>query len=341
MRDNSVPEADATTSHAVGEGLRCQVLQRPARFSIYACDKFRRHLRTGGDGFTVSIRGPSLVWPSLHDCEDGTYECEWQASVSGTYLVSVMLQGEHIAGSPWPARAISPGADPAQCRIRAGTSPIHAIAGGLACFDIEFFDALGQGVAMESMELDAVLRVAEACAVQVHPAKSGKKKGAESAERTYLLMSAHESPETYPERKCRASVTVETAGEYRLHVLMQPNHTPLLGSPLVLHVRPAAPAPSTTRCLATTSEKRMLAGQKRTFSVRTHDAYGNPCDHGGARVALSVPEVVSCSVVDMGTGVYEVEWWCTASGLYDVAVLLDGVPISEGSPLTLLRYHRW
>ena len=62
-----------------------QVLQRPARFLIYACDRFRRHLRSGGDAFTVSIRGPSLVWPTISDHQDGSYEVEWQATVSGVY----------------------------------------------------------------------------------------------------------------------------------------------------------------------------------------------------------------------------------------------------------------
>lgn len=353
-RDVAAPEADAAASHAVGEGLRCQVLHRPARFSIFACDRFRRHLRTGGDPFTVSIRGPSLVWPSLNDCEDGTYECEWQASVSGTYLVTVLLHGEHIAGSPWPARAIAPGADPQQCRVRAGTSPIHATAGEGACFDLEFFDALGEGVAMEPLEMEAVLRTAEACAVRVTPemkkkrTKRGGTGGASSPppgshadyveaspERLYLLMHAVETPETYPERKCRAAVTVEKAGEYRLHVLMQPNHQPLQGSPLTLHVRPGAACAAHSKCLATSSERRMRAGQRRTFLVRTYDAFGNRCDMGGARLALSVPESVSCSVVDKGNGLYEVEWSSTLSGLYDVSILIDGVPLSFGSPLTL------
>ena len=62
-----------STSHAAGEGLRVQVLSRPARFMIYACDRHRRHLHTGGDGFTVSVRGPSFVYPSLSDHEDGTH----------------------------------------------------------------------------------------------------------------------------------------------------------------------------------------------------------------------------------------------------------------------------
>jgi hypothetical protein len=316
-------------SHAVGEGLRCQVLQRPARFSIYACDRYRQHLRSGGDAFTVSIRGASLVWPSLHDNEDGTYECEWQASVSGVYLVSVMLHGEHICGSPWAARAIAPGADPSQCRLRAGSSPVHAVAGLPACFDVrvsrsveiaerasacaranrtphrraqvEFYDALGQGVAMEPSELRTVLKTAEAYAVRMHP------KGAvKSAERMRLLLSAHESAEAYPERHCRASVTVEVAGDFLLHVLMQPNHQPLLGSPLKLHVSPAAPSAVQSLVEAKQSETRMRAGERRTVLVHTRDAWGNACKRGGANLAVSVSEAVECTVLDLGSGIYEV-----------------------------------
>lgn len=76
------------------------------------------------------------MWPTLHDNEDGTYECEWQASVSGTYIVAVFLHGEHIAGSPWAAKAISPGADPQQCRLRPTTSPVYVTAGASAPFEV-------------------------------------------------------------------------------------------------------------------------------------------------------------------------------------------------------------
>ena len=296
-------EADAETSHAVGEGLRCQVLQRPARFSVFACDRFGGHLCTGGDAFTVSIRGPSLVWPSLHDNEDGSYECEWQASVSGVYMVAVMLQGEHIAGSPWAARAIAPGADPSQCRVRTGSSPVHGVAGLPACFDIEFFDALGQGIAMEPPELQTVLKTAEACAVRVKHKGNKAQQGPESV---HLLLSAHEGDDRYPEQRCRASVTVESAGHYQLHVLMQPNRQPLQGSPLELHVRPGAPSAARSAVLAQASEKRARAGQRRTFTIQTQDAWGNVCDAGGARVAISVPEAVQATLTDLNDGNYEV-----------------------------------
>ena len=267
---------------------------------------------------------------AFHDNEDGTYECEWQASVSGVYLVSVMLHGEHIAGSPWAARAIAPGADPSQCRLRAGSAPVHAVAGLPACFDIEFFDALGEGVAMEPIELETVLKTAEACAI-----RTGGSKGVKTPERTHLLLTAHEDGSGLPERRCRASVSVEAAGDYMLHVLMQPNHQPLLGSPIMLHVSPAAPSAAHTVLEATPAERRLLAGQRRTFTIRTRDAWGNNCNRGGAKIALRVPEVVHCAVADLENGLYEVEWSSKTAGLYSVEVLLDGVPLTQGSPLTL------
>ena len=197
------------------------MLQRPARFTIYACDRRRRHLRTGGDAFTVSIRGPSLVWPTISDHEDGSYEVEWQATVSGVYLVTCMLDGEHIADSPWPARVIAPGADPNQCRLRAGTSPVYATAGEPACFDVEFFDALGNGVAMEAAELEAVLRAAEATASPVKRKGGGSKSpsGDEppSSGSVQLAIMAQETATEYLGRKkCRASVTIDKAGEYKV-----------------------------------------------------------------------------------------------------------------------------
>ena len=73
----------------------------------------------------------------------------------------------------------------------------------------------------------------------------------------------------------------------------------------------------------------MLAGQRRSFVVRTHDAWGNACDRGGARLALSVPDPVACEVTDMGDGKYEVEWQASVSGVYLVSVMLDGEHIAD------------
>ena len=169
--------ASLTRSVAAGEGLRGHVLGQPTVFHIHAVDEDGRACSSGGNAFTVSIRGPSRVSPSLVDHGDGTYVCEWEGSVTGNYLVSVLLGGEHIGGSPTMASVVTPGHDPTQCRMMAPAGAIggrvspptmhasargvsaltsevmHTIAGHSACFDIAFFDALARPVAMEPSTL--------------------------------------------------------------------------------------------------------------------------------------------------------------------------------------------
>ena len=143
---------------------------------------------------------------------------------------------------------------------------------------MEFFDAMGQGVAMEPAELQTVIKTADAVAVRhVPPSGKSRARGARSdesqgaggtGERLYLPIQAVSSwDDAHADVRCRASVAVEKAGVYKLHVLMQPQHVPLIGSPIVLHVSPAPAAAATSFVLASTKEKRMRAGQTRTFKV--------------------------------------------------------------------------
>ena len=144
-----------------------QVLHRPTHFTIFACDAFGVRLKDGGTPFSVSVRGRSSVHPTIRDMHDGSYEVEWQATVSGLYMVSATLRGHHIMGSPFTARVVSPGADPQRCRVK-DKSVITAVAGESATFEVEFIDALGGAAPMEALELRAVLRGAQAEAEQVH-----------------------------------------------------------------------------------------------------------------------------------------------------------------------------
>ena len=68
---------------AVGIGLSLQVMHRAAKFTIYSHDRRGTRMTEGGDPYSVTIRGPSRVHPVLHDNRDGSYECEWQGTVSG------------------------------------------------------------------------------------------------------------------------------------------------------------------------------------------------------------------------------------------------------------------
>ena len=94
------------------------------------------------------------------------------ATVTGTYMISILLSGEHIKGSPYAARVVRAGPDPSQCRVVAPAGEItgyisyqeavntdgpggevYAAAGDAACFDLSFHDALGRGVSMDESSL--------------------------------------------------------------------------------------------------------------------------------------------------------------------------------------------
>ena len=172
-------------------------------------------------------------------------------------------------------------------------------------------------------------------------------------------------PSEYPPHRRRVSVNVKAAGTYRLHLHMSPGHQQPLGSPLVLLVRPAPPYAALCRSLASQSDCHMLAGEKRSFSVRTFDIYGNACDVGGAEVSLGSARLapwdsdgkrvlrktnnpsddvpgdvsagsssqqtlqVSYQVADYGNGSYRVMWTCAVAGVHPVEVSVDGVPLER------------
>ena len=81
-------------------------------------------------------------------------------------------------------------------------------------------------------------------------------------------------------------MSFDLAGTYHLCVYMHPGRVQPLNSPLRVVVRPGPPCASRCRSLATVTECRMLAGERRAFGVRTFDAFGNACDVGGAALRL-------------------------------------------------------
>eukprot|EP00966_Prymnesium_polylepis_P008481 195506-Prymnesium_polylepis.3 len=84
--------SQASASRAFGAGLFLQILHRPTSFTIKAYDRYNRALKRGGAPFSVVIRGPAPTTPSLRDLDDGTYECQWEATVSGVYSIGVTLR---------------------------------------------------------------------------------------------------------------------------------------------------------------------------------------------------------------------------------------------------------
>ena len=56
---------------------------------LQAKDELKNRRLCGGDTFVVRLEGPSAVDGSVEDHGDGTYTATYQASVAGTYTLSV------------------------------------------------------------------------------------------------------------------------------------------------------------------------------------------------------------------------------------------------------------
>ena len=130
------PGAVAKESRVSGHGLHSAMVRKSGSFVIEARDAAGNLLNQGGDPFVVSIRGVAVVHPKLHDKEDGTYLCEYRASLSGTYWVYVSLHGVSVHGSPFQLDCLRPEPDSSQCVLR-GAGLHKAVAREPTSFEIE------------------------------------------------------------------------------------------------------------------------------------------------------------------------------------------------------------
>ncbi|KAL3917477.1 MAG: hypothetical protein SGPRY_006389, partial [Prymnesium sp.] len=392
--------AHPSRSYAFGEGLRLQLLHRPATFTILACDALGVRLQGGGQPFSVSMRGRSLVHPSLRDMQDGSYKCEWQATVSGLYVISITLRGKHIMvsaslarvsvetgghigssvvtlggkhimvstrlswlsivvvriptdGSPFSARAISPFADPEQCRIK-GKSAVFAVAGERATFEMEFFDALGGVARMEQCDLQAVLRMALAQAEQAREqwaSLSEVPRGFSSIDDFLAGHSLSDRPASPRGRlhhtqlvnleacedehgNALVSCVMDKAGSYLLHISLQHQQIRLVGSPLHVHVVPAAASGPQSKLLTSAAELSLNAGERRALRIQGVDRFGNACVHGGADIKAIGDDSLVCQVHDCSDGTYTLSWHSKSSGRFTLEVLVNGEFLAS-SPLAL------
>ena len=101
-------EAVANQSLAEGEGLHTAMARKLTTFKVYARNAVGDDMQTGGDSFSVSMRGASFVKPTVHDHEDGSYSIKYRASTSGSYSISISLHGVPLPGSPFALQVLRP-----------------------------------------------------------------------------------------------------------------------------------------------------------------------------------------------------------------------------------------
>ncbi|KAJ5078785.1 leucine rich repeat kinase 2 [Anaeramoeba ignava] len=111
-------ETDPTKCEAFGEGLWVAVAGMKAVFMIHARDKNGSLRTTGGDRFQVSLRNKEFeIIAQVTDNSNGTYSVSYIATKKGEYLISVVLDGTHISGSPFTSSVESGQIEPANCYV--------------------------------------------------------------------------------------------------------------------------------------------------------------------------------------------------------------------------------
>ena len=126
--------------------------RQQASFVIEARDAQGTQQQSGGETFMVAVRGSSKVTAKVVDCEDGTYRVEYKPSTSGSYSISVTLNGVALPDSPFPLLVLTPVPNPTRCVLR-GDALVAAKAREVATFEVEFLDAMGQPARAEELDV--------------------------------------------------------------------------------------------------------------------------------------------------------------------------------------------
>ncbi|XP_067420725.1 tripartite motif-containing protein 3 isoform X2 [Emydura macquarii macquarii] len=93
---------------ATGEGLRHAVVGQPSSLTITTKDKDGELVRSGSAQLQAQVRAPdgSLATVEVLDNKNGTYELLYTPRQEGDFLLSILLYGQPVRGSPFRAKAL-------------------------------------------------------------------------------------------------------------------------------------------------------------------------------------------------------------------------------------------
>eukprot|EP01101_Sappina_pedata_P002915 TRINITY_DN1312_c0_g1_i2.p1 TRINITY_DN1312_c0_g1~~TRINITY_DN1312_c0_g1_i2.p1 ORF type:complete len:1238 (+),score=740.08 TRINITY_DN1312_c0_g1_i2:52-3765(+) len=120
LNNYSIPvnksQTDASKSTASGPGIEPtgNLLNQPTHFTVQARNRIGDPMKTGGDKFTVHVRGPKNndVEYALVDNNDGTYKVDYTPLLAGPHKIEVLLGNHAISGSPWDVSVDRSATDP-------------------------------------------------------------------------------------------------------------------------------------------------------------------------------------------------------------------------------------
>ncbi|KAM6211452.1 tripartite motif-containing protein 3 isoform X3 [Phalacrocorax carbo] len=121
--------ATAHKTVATGEGLRHAVVGQPSSLSVTTKDKDGELVRSGSASLRFQVTAPDggTAEAEVQDNKNGTYELLYTPRAEGDFLLSILLYGQPIRGSPFRVRAVKasdvpPSPDDVKRRVKSPSS---------------------------------------------------------------------------------------------------------------------------------------------------------------------------------------------------------------------------
>ncbi|XP_067158021.1 tripartite motif-containing protein 3 isoform X2 [Apteryx mantelli] len=121
--------ATAHKTVATGEGLRHAVVGQPSSLSVTTKDKDGELVRSGSASLRFQVTAPdgNAAESEVLDNKNGTYELLYTPRAEGDFLLSILLYGQPIRGSPFRVRAVKasdvpPSPDDVKRRVKSPSS---------------------------------------------------------------------------------------------------------------------------------------------------------------------------------------------------------------------------
>jgi hypothetical protein len=267
--------------------------------------------------FTATFN-PGGVSASSTFIGNGTYLIQYSLNTARSYVMTVTYNGtvQHVRGSPFNAVTITPALPEPSASIASGNGIVGGTAGSTHVATVLLRDRFQNNITSN------------------HPAG-------------YQLIGIWDKPVAgnnvtftiQPDGTLAGSYAINTAGSYRLTIVMTPSGQPIFGSPFPVTVTPqtitsAAQSVATGPGLTTAS-----AGGNATFTVQARDTFGNNMLSSDAAIAVSfsddsgVPLQIASSAAQNAAdkSQFIVSYVPTNALTTRIAVTLNGSPI-KGSP---------
>ena len=140
-------------SVGLGRNLGHATARSPAEFEIEARNAADRPSKLGGDQIKVKFSAPAnTTVATVNELPEGRYKVEYTAPIAGTYQLSVMMNGEHITGSPFKLVVNLPRAQAELCTV-SGKALTRLTAGDVGSFTVGFIDKLGNAAPPEELDI--------------------------------------------------------------------------------------------------------------------------------------------------------------------------------------------